>query len=51
MIKWNESDVDHIVFEKNAKIMFKFLGFILFLVLKNSSNSVTGFASKYEKAV
>ena len=37
MIKRNESDVGHIVFEILAKTVFKFLGFILFLALTNSS--------------
>ena len=37
MIKRNESDVGHIVFETLAKSMFKFLCFILFLALTNSS--------------
>ena len=37
MIKRNESDVGHIVFEILAKRVFKFLCFILFLALTNSS--------------
>ena len=37
MIKRNESDVGHIVFEILAKTVFKFLCFILFLALTNSS--------------
>ena len=37
MIKRNESDVGHIIFEILAKTVFKFLCFILFLALTNSS--------------
>ena len=37
MIKRNESDVGHIVFEILAKTVFKFLCFILFLALVNPS--------------
>ena len=37
MIKRNESDVSHIVFEIMAKTVFKFLCFILFLAVTNSS--------------
>ena len=37
MIKRNESDVSHIVFEILAKTVFKFLCIILFLALANSS--------------
>ena len=37
MIKRNESDVGHIVFEILAKTVFKFLCFILFLALTNPS--------------
>ena len=37
MIKKNESDVGDVVFEILAKTVFKFLCFILFLVLSNPS--------------
>ena len=37
MIKRNESDVGNVVFEILAKTVFKFLCFILFLALSNSS--------------
>ena len=37
MIKRNESDVDNVVFEILAKTVFKFLCFVLFLALTNSS--------------
>ena len=37
MIKRNESYVGHVVFEILAKTVFKFLCFILFLALTNSS--------------
>ena len=37
MIKRNESDVGHIVFEILAKTVSKFLCFILFLAVTNSS--------------
>ena len=37
MIKRNESDVGHIVFEILAKSVIKFLCFTLFLALTNSS--------------
>ena len=37
MIKRNESDFGHIVFEILAKTVFKFLCFILFLALSNPS--------------
>ena len=35
IIKRNESDVGYVVFEILAKIVFKFLYFILFLALSN----------------
>ena len=37
MIKMNESDVGHVIFEILAKTVFKFLCFILFVALTNSS--------------
>ena len=37
MIKRNESDVRDVVFEILAKSVFKFLCFIMFLALTNSS--------------